>query len=237
MIKGVTKGVGAVDRAISIIEAFRAGEASLPLQVLADRTGLNKSTIIRLIASLERASMVVKRGQGFYALGPALLRYGSLYQSSLQLSDHVVPILDALMRATGQTAAFFVRDGDTRVCLHMAESYSVLRSHLRVGSVQPILPSGSGQILLAYSADPEEAASGGAVRKSLVVLNKGERHPEISSLAAPVFSLGNVLVGAITVSGPTSAYSRKNIPEFRQALVHAAKQLTERLGGTFPAVS
>lgn len=231
----MTEGVGAVDRAFSIIEAFQPGESSLPLQTLADRTGLNKSTIIRLISSLERASVVIKRGPGSYALGPALLRYGSLYQSSLQLSDHVVPVLDALMRATGQTAAFFVRDGDTRVCLHMVESYSVLRSHLRVGSVQPILPSGSGQVLLAFSSDPQEAESGAAVRKALIVFNKGERHPEISSLAAPVFGVGGSLVGAITVSGPTGSYTKKNVLEFRTPLLAAAKSLTGRLGGVFPS--
>lgn len=230
----MTQGVGAVDRAFSILEAFRSGDASLPLQTLADRTGLNKSTIIRLIHSLERASAVVRCGKGEYALGPALLRYGSVYQSSLRLSDHVVPTLNELMQATGQTSAFFVRDGDTRVCLHMAESYSVLRSHLRVGSVQPILPSGSGQILLAYSNDPSDQVDAAAVRKKLLVLNKGQRHPEISSLAAPVFGNGTELVGAITVSGPTKNYSRKAVAEFGDALISAASKLSERLGGKFP---
>ena len=230
----MTSGVAAVDRAISVIDAFQSGESSLTLQKLAERTGLHKSTIIRLIASLERGSIVIKRGQGEYALGPALLKYGSRYQSSLRLSDQLVPVLSELMNATGQTSAFFVRDGNSRVCLHMAESYSVLRSHLRVGSVQPILPSGSGQILLAYSSDPAEAASGEAVRRSLVVLNKGQRHPEISSLAAPVLGYGDVLVGAITVSGPTGDYNRKQVAVFSKPLLEAAMTLTERLGGNFP---
>jgi len=230
----MTQGVGAVDRAFSILEAFQTGETSLPLQVLADRTGLNKSTIIRLISSLEKASVVVRRGKGEYALGPALLRYGSLYQTSLQLSDHVVPVLNDLMQKTGQTSAFFVRDGNSRVCLHMAESYSVLRSHLRVGSVQPILPSGSGQILLAYSSDPGQEIDAEAVRRKLVVLNKGQRHPEISSLAAPVFANLNELVGAITVSGPTKDYSRKAVGDFKEALLAAAAKLSDRLGGKFP---
>lgn len=231
----MTQGVGAVDRAFSILEAFHRGDTSLSLQVLADRTGLNKSTIIRLISSLEQASVVMRRGKGEYALGPALLRYGSLYQSSLQLSDHVVPVLNDLMQMTGQTSAFFVRDGDSRVCLHMAESYSVLRSHLRVGSVQPILPSGSGQILLAYSTDPGKEIDADAVRRKLVVLNKGQRHPEISSLAAPVFANMDELVGAITVSGPTKDYSRKAVAGFKDALLAAAAKLTDRLGGRFPA--
>ncbi len=230
----MTQGVGAVNRAFSILEAFQTGDASLSLQTLADRTGLNKSTIIRLISSLEKASVVVRRGKGEYALGPALLRYGSLYQSSLQLSDHVVPVLNELMEKTGQTSAFFVRDGRSRVCLHMAESYSVLRSHLRVGSVQPILPSGSGQVLLAYSTDPGEEIDAEAVRRKLVVLNKGQRHPEISSLAAPVFANMDELAGAITVSGPTRDYSRKAVAGFKDALLSAAAKLTDRLGGKFP---
>ena len=145
------RGVTAVDRAFSIIESFHAGEESLSLQTLAARTGLNKATIIRLIASLEKTGCMTRLAHGAYALGPALLRYGSLYQSSFHLSNHLLPVLRDLVRQSGETAAFFVRDGDMRICLHRIESNSALRLHLKEGERHPLLPGGTGKVLLAFS--------------------------------------------------------------------------------------
>ncbi len=151
------RGVTAVDRAFSIIESFHAGEESLSLQTLAGRTGLNKATIIRLIASLEKTGCMSRLAHGAYALGPALLRYGSLYQSSFHLSDHLLPILRDLVRQSGETAAFFVRDGDMRICLHRIESNSALRLHLKEGERHPLLPGGTGKVLIAFSNEGGEA--------------------------------------------------------------------------------
>ena len=55
-------GVAAVERALSVLGAFRDGDASLSLHELAARTGLYKSTILRLLVSLP-ASCGRKRTQ------------------------------------------------------------------------------------------------------------------------------------------------------------------------------
>ena len=48
-------GAAAVDRALTLLSAFTAGDVSLSLTELADRTRLYKSTVLRLLASLEHA--------------------------------------------------------------------------------------------------------------------------------------------------------------------------------------
>jgi DNA-binding IclR family transcriptional regulator len=223
------RGVTAVDRAFSIIESFRAGEESLSLRSLAARTGLNKATIIRLIASLEKAGCMNRLSHGAYALGPALLRYGSLYQSSFHLADHLMPVLRGLVRQTGETAAFFVRDGDMRICLHRIESNSALRLHLKEGERHPLLPGGTGRVLLAFSH--EDGPAFDQIRKDYFVLNIGEREPEISSVAAPVLRAGSDLVGTVSLTGPTGKFTDGQADSFVRALLPAAGELTRLCGG------
>jgi hypothetical protein len=63
-------GVAAVDRALLILSAFREDDAALSLALLARRTGLYKSTILRLLQSLLRAGYVVRLPDGNYVIGP-----------------------------------------------------------------------------------------------------------------------------------------------------------------------
>lgn len=223
------KGVTAVDRAFTIVESFQPGEAALSLQTLARRTGLNKATIIRLIASLERAGCMIRLAHGEYALGPALLRFGSLYQSSFHLADHLMPVLRALVRDSGETAAFFVRDGDMRVCLHRVESNSALRLHLKEGERHPLLPGGTGMVMLAFSG--AAGADYDAIRNDHYVLNIGGREPAIASVAAPVLGSNGALAGAMSLTGPTGNFTDGRADRFIRLLLPAAAEITRLCGG------
>jgi DNA-binding IclR family transcriptional regulator len=222
-------GVAAVDRAFSIIDSFQTGESTLSLQTLAERTGLNKATIIRLAASLERAGCMSRRGHGEYALGPALLRFGSVYQSSFHMADRLLPILRGLVRDSGETAAFFVRDGDMRVCLHRVESTSALRMHLKEGERHPLLPGGTGMVLLAFGGEPGPVYE--QIRRDYFVLNIGGREPEISSVAAPVLLSDGTLAGTMSLTGATGKFTDGKADRYIRLLLPAAGEMTRLCGG------
>ena len=63
-------GVAAVDRALLILSVFREDDTALSLALLARRTGLYKSTILRLLQSLLRAGYVIRQPDGNYVIGP-----------------------------------------------------------------------------------------------------------------------------------------------------------------------
>ena len=223
------QGVNAVDRAFAVIDSFQPGDASLSLQTLATRTGLNKATIIRLATSLEKAGCMSRLAHGEYALGPALLRYGSLYQSSFHLADHLLPILRDLVRQCGETAAFFVRDGDMRICLHRIESNSALRLHLREGERHPLLPGGTGRVMLAFAN--EGGTELAPIREDYFVVNIGGREPQISSVAAPVLRADGAPVGVMSLTGPTGSFTDGKAVEFVRLLLPAAAEMTRLCGG------
>ncbi|MGY9013956.1 MAG: IclR family transcriptional regulator domain-containing protein, partial [Rhodospirillales bacterium] len=155
----------AVEKALLIIESFRGGNGRLTLKEITERTQLNKATIIRSIASLEKFD----------------------YQNSFQFSDHALPIMRNLVSETDNSAGLFVRDGDMRVCLHKVGSSATLLSSLQEGDRRSILPGGTGKVMLAFSDDPIEFEGWAEIRNSFHFVNIGDRHPEFSSLASPVF--------------------------------------------------
>ena len=86
-------GVRAVDRALVLLRAFREEDGPLGLTELSRRAGLNMTTALRLLGTLEGHGFVKRLPTGGYLLGPALLLLGDLFRRSLRLEHHVMPAL------------------------------------------------------------------------------------------------------------------------------------------------
>ena len=161
-----TDGVQAVERALGLMECFGPGDGTLSLAELARRSGLYKSTILRLAASLERFGHLVRDESGGWRLGPATWRLGALYRAGFVLADRVRPELDALAAATEETASFYVREGDRRLCLMRSEPARSIRHSLAEGTVLPLTQGASGKVLRAFATpegDPAIRRAGHAV--------------------------------------------------------------------------
>src|SRR5215813_14372052 len=125
--------VEAVERALSILDAFATERPRLTLAELAAATGFYKSTILRLAGSLERFGYLIREERGAFRLGPALWRLGSIYRTGFHLGEAIRPELRRLVEATGETASFYIREGESRVCLFRHNSPQSARHHLDEG--------------------------------------------------------------------------------------------------------
>jgi len=92
-------GVAAVDRALTILAAFEGESEAMTLAALARRTGLYKSTLLRLMTSLQQFGYLLQLRDGRYQLGPMPFRLGAVYQRANRLHDRVVPVLRQLVVA------------------------------------------------------------------------------------------------------------------------------------------
>jgi DNA-binding IclR family transcriptional regulator len=225
-VPGVS-GVPTAERAMQVLTAFRRGDAALSLAELAERTGLVKSTIMRLAVSLQRFRLLARLPDGSYRLDAEVLRLGMTYQASFDLADHVVPALDRLVAATGETASFYVRHGDTRLCLFRAETDNPIRMHVQPGDTRPLDGSASGQLFrLAEAGLPDDLV--------LPLFTSGASDPHAASLAMPVLGSGNDLAGVLMVSGPVSRLTADRAVEIGPVLAENAERLTQICGGTLP---
>src|SRR5690606_41903771 len=62
--------------------------AALPISELSQLSGYHKTTVYRLMNSLERMGYIVRRESGIYTLGPRLLYLGKLYEQSFKSEEH-----------------------------------------------------------------------------------------------------------------------------------------------------
>lgn len=217
-------GVAAVDRALMVLTAFREGDRPLSLPEIAQRTGLVKSTALRLLASLIHFDLVQKREDGGYSLGPEVARLHSVFTSTFSLESVVMPVLRGLVERTKESAAFHVIQGDRRVVLHRVDSPQPIRYHVAVGEVMPIDRGAGGRLLSAFSG--AKGAVYDRIRKEGVAAMVGDRYPDLAGISAPVFRAGGELAGAVTLTMPATRFRKDQVEPVKRA----ARALSEKLG-------
>ncbi len=226
-------GVELLDRAFAILFAFRPGDPPLRLSELSRRTGLYKSTLLRLAGALCHHRFLVRLEDGGYRLGSAPFVLGSIYQSGLNLGDVLLPLMRELNRELGEAISFHVREANHRVCLYRISSRFAVRTEVRQGDVQPLEPGAGGRVLAAFSGKPGPLYDG--IRRTCTYISVGERDPETSGVSAPVLGMQQSLVGALGIVGPINRLGREQLEALRPRLLRVAASATEQLGGD-PAV-
>lgn len=221
-------GVAAVDRALSLLATFSSAMPLLSLAEISSLTKLHKSTALRMLASLEHVHLVQRRPDGRYALGAGVARLHQIYAASFSLESLVMPALRELVGLTQESAAFHVRQGDKRLCLHRVDSPRPVRDHIKAGDLLPLDRGAGGRILSAYSGARGDLYT--RIRREQVVVLVGDRAPELAGVAAPVFGAEDELVGALTLTMP----SERLDPGFDRPVMQAARALTVLLGGVYP---
>ncbi|MFC2967048.1 IclR family transcriptional regulator [Acidimangrovimonas pyrenivorans] len=225
-------GVAAVDRALSILLCFDQEREPLSLVELNRRTGLYKSTILRLLVSLERAGLVERLDSGNYTLGWSIGRLGASYRQAFGLEARIRPFLRALREETGESASFYRRIGEARVCLFREESRQMVRDHVEEGAILPLGLGAAGHVLTGGERPGGQGT--GPARPALPAMSFGERDPDVAALAVPVFGEGNVLLGALTVSGPISRLTPDRARAISGLLISKGKVLSRHLGAPRP---
>lgn len=91
---------------MSILGPFSIRTPCLTLVELARETGLPKSTILRLIASLQLYGFIVSDAQGRFSVGAGIWRLGVVFQQGLPEGEIIRPALRALVTETGETSQY-----------------------------------------------------------------------------------------------------------------------------------
>ena len=227
--QGEPGGVAAVNRALSVLQAFENGIDGMTLTDLMNATGLYHSTILRLCESLEHFRYIKRLPDGRYMLGPTPFYLGMLYQASFRLQDYALPILRELSKATLETAAIYVREGNERVCLHRVELPRSVRMNVREGDRVELDKGAAGKVLLAFSGAPGEGFE--KIRAEAYAISLAERDSDSAAIACPVFGVGQRLVGALSVGIPLYRFNKAKLGTALPLVMSAGGRLTEDLGG------
>lgn len=137
------EGVVAVEKALALLDCFRHGDESLTLTALAQLSGYHKTTVYRLMNSLERMNYVVRHEDGNYALGPRLLYLGKLYEQSFHLSRVVQPELQAL--------SWHLRKVPAGMCWREGSGFACFALKRRMACDTAIFPAASSRSIIRPS--------------------------------------------------------------------------------------
>ena len=223
------KGVEAVERSLQILNCFAQGQKSLTLADIARETGLYKSTILRIIISLERFRYLCRSEDGRYRLGHAVGHLSASYRQAFDLDTIVRPVLEQLSKVTGETASFYRLEGEMRVCLYRSEPDRSIRHTIREGVSMSLDHGASSKVLKAWSMLDDDTLA--PIRSAGFAISRGERDPEVGAIAVPLCSIDGTLVGALNVSGPLSRFTDAKLDEMLHALQAEQSRLGQQLDG------
>ncbi|MBN2982074.1 MULTISPECIES: IclR family transcriptional regulator [Cohnella] len=242
------KTVRAVERALDVLLCFTSG-SEWGLTEIAQRAGLHKSTVHRLLATLEEKGFVMRdEATDKYRLG---LRILELSAHLTQSDDPAVVLLEEMKRLRdqlGETISLYVRDRRDRVRIQAVQSEQAIRRVAPVGARLPLFVGASSKVLLAFAEpevkeallnDPAWPASVDipAYEKQLAEIAAAgyatsfeEREAGAAAVAAPIFNRAGKLVAALSVSGPSNRLTPDVMEERAPAIVAAARRMGSLLG-------
>jgi IclR family acetate operon transcriptional repressor len=230
-----------------------AAGGELGTNELARRTGVNASTVSRLLATLAAAGYVDQAANGRYRLGIRLVQLGNAVADRLDLREIARPELERLAEAVGETVTLSVGGEHEAITVDFARSPSSVQGVAQVGRPSVAHATATGKVMLAFGratvppgplkrytprtiADPR-----GLTREVEMVRARGwaqavgEREADLAAIAAPVRGSRGELAAIIGIQGPTTRLDAKARATALEALLDSAAALSARLGAEQPA--
>lgn len=241
--------VAAVQRALAVLDALADADSELGTNELARRTGLNASTVSRLLATLVAGGLVEHVPEtGRYRLGLRFLQLGNLVLSRLDLRQVAHRHLRALVEETGETATLSAPGDRDAVTVDFVQSRSSVQSVARLGRPSVAHATATGKVLLAFGGGPLPpgllkaytgrtitdrsalAAELDDVRRRGYAYNFGEREDDLHAIAAPVWGSRGELEAIVGVQGPSSRFGEQAMEAAVGPLLDRAGRISRELG-------
>ena len=229
------------------MDALAAG-GELGTNEIARRTGVNASTVSRLLATLASAGYVDQAANGRYRLGIRFVQLGNAVVDRLDLRELARPELERLVHDLGETATLSVAGGHEAITVDFVQSNSSVQGVAQVGRPSVAHATATGKVLLAFGgvglppgtlrrytgrtiADPRALAREvERVRARGWADAVGEREDDLAGIAAPVRGSRGELAAIVGLQGPTVRLDAKARAKALAPLLRAASVLSLRLG-------
>jgi DNA-binding IclR family transcriptional regulator len=253
MNKKAYPGTQAIQRALSLLNAFSDTQPEWGLNDLAKTVGLNKTTAYRLLSALEIEAMVARdENSGVYRLGPGAINLGgrALRTNNLNIVSHSE--LGKLAAATGESVTLEILIDCDVLVIDQVQGSHMLGAAQDIFARWPAHATSTGKVLLAYlpvaqckellSAPLEKYTENTItemtkLQEELALIRAqgyGTVHEELElgfvASAAPIFNHNAQVVAAISVGGPTARFQTEHMHEIVEMVVQTAGLISQKIG-------
>ncbi|MCA4133863.1 IclR family transcriptional regulator [Arthrobacter sp. M4] len=255
--QGDTKGASVIVNAIAVLRSFSSEEPLLGVTEIAGRIGMHKSSVSRILATLEQENLVERDPETRrYRLGLGLIAVAGPLLAELDERRVAYPVLRELSERTGETSALMVWNNNESMCVEQIPSRHQVKHTAPLGARYREALSSSVQVFLA-AEDPDRVRallrSGaismpglddagldaylqrlGEVAQRGWAVNYGETSLDEVGVASPVYDHRGNVVAAVLIPAPRFRVSPETLQSLAEACVAAARNVTQRLGGRAP---
>jgi IclR family KDG regulon transcriptional repressor len=246
--------VPAVTRAFDIMEQFLDHDGSLSAPDIVRKTGLPRTSVHELLATLVARRYLVQDPSGGYRLGVRLYQLGSRYADQLDLASEGQQVARNVAERCGETVHVAILEGADVIYIAKVDSTHAVRMVSATGRRLPahctavgkmllaalpgeelraLIPDGASLIALTPRSITDPAAlyvALAAIREHDLAFEDRESNVDVSCVAAPVRDGAGKVVAALSVSVPTIRWSDDRRAELGQLAAEGATELSIRLG-------
>ncbi len=239
-------GTQAVDRAADLLVRVVDSPEPVAFSTLAERSGLPKSTVSRLMSALERHGLVDRDSGRSYRPGEVFVGYARSRPFERDITEVARPFLVRLGEATGETINLGVATAGMVKQIAQVDSSYLIGVTNWLNLPVPLHCSALGKVLLAFGAaelppgplerrTEKTVTDRDALSRELVAVRRlgyattdGELEPGLVAIAAPVRSGGRV-VAAVSVSGPSTRFTAKAVRDAVKRCMEQSDALSQML--------
>lgn len=217
-------------------------------------TGLPKTTAFRVLATLAARRLIERDEQTqTYRLGMLALVIGARAMGDLDLRRSARPHLEQLVTETGETVHLSILSDDKALCIDKLDASRSMRMASFVGFLDPLHCSGVGKALLAFQEEPTRnqllgriqfdphtphtitdraglVAQINEIRERGYAIDNQEIEEGLRCVAAPIRDHSGAVVGAVSISGPTTRVTEANLEHLARAVERCALSISRELG-------
>ncbi|OAB40937.1 IclR family transcriptional regulator [Paenibacillus glacialis] len=235
--------VRSVERALDILLCFTRND-DLGLTEIAVQIGLHKSTVHRLLSTLEERGFVIRdAATEKYRLGMKIWELSTHLSRSDDPAILLLPAMERVRDHLGETVSLYLREGKERLRIQAVQSNQAIRRVAQVGARLPLYVGASSKVLVAFASTEEQEALLNdpewpswidrvsymeqlyEIRECGYAMSFEEREPGAAAISVPIANCHGVVTAALSVSGPVNRLSIDTLYEYAPYLMEAAHDM------------
>lgn len=241
-----------VVRSMDLLNLF-LNHTKLNINEMAKLSGIPKTSVLRMIGSLEEMGFLSKDKEGKYSLGLLFLQFGNLVAERLDIRHIALPVMQKLRDEIKEAVHLVLRDGNECIYIEKLDTDHPVRLFTKTGRKAPLYAGASSRIILAFmSKDEQEAyideaelkpiASGTITDKQELrrildiskakgyTFSRSELENYTAELSAPIFDHGGQIIAALSIAGLEVQFGDNQIEELAYKVRLAANEVSQKLG-------
>lgn len=241
-----------VVKSMALLNLFLT-EPKLTLSELISLSGMPKTSVHRMVSSLEEMGLLSRDRNGAYTLGLVFLQFGQLVSERLDIRQIAKPVMEELCQEVDEAVHLIMRDGNEAIYVEKIEGTQTVRLYTAIGRRSPLYAGACARSILSFLpqeeietyirqtefvpigsgtiTDPAELLQ--TISSSLengYTVSYSELENYTAAIGAPIFNHKGQVAAGISIAGFEARFTKERLPYLTEKVKAAAFQISEKMG-------